>query len=375
MPAITRRRAQGRRCWDLRRVGGENRWVPVIDAIGVCGQPRAVPAPELQVVILAYDGVQSLDVAGPAEVFAGASQLTEHAGYDTTIVSRSGGMITTESAVRLGTDPVSSITGPIDTLVLPGGFVVTELHDDTDFIAMVGELIERSRRLVTVCTGTYLAAAAGALDGHTVTTHWARANRLAELHPDITVDKDPIFIHSPSPVRDVWTSAGVTAGIDLALAIVEHDHSTEIAQEAARWLVMYLRRPGGQSQFATPTWIRQAPPGPVRQAQDRIVEQPGADHRIAVLASHVSMSERHFVRRFTAEVGMAPAKFVASVRVDAARHELERSTDTVASIAKRCGFGTAETLRRTLQRHLGVSPEGYRQRFSHLQSLPKERSA
>ncbi|MCL4114105.1 UNVERIFIED_CONTAM: hypothetical protein GTU68_023286 [Idotea baltica] len=241
---------------------------------------------------------------------------------------------------------------------------------DKVFIGELQALIARCTRLVTICSGTYLAAAAGALDGHLVTTHWARSDRLAELHPSVRVDADPIFIHSPGSVRDVWSSAGVTAGIDLSLALVERDHSTDVAQTVARWLVMYLRRPGGQSQFASPIWIRQADPGPIRQAQELIIDQPAADHRVAALASRVALSERHFVRRFTTEVGMSPAKYVSHVRVDAARHELERSSDTVAAIARRCGFGTAETLRRSLHRHLGVSPEGYRQRFSHQLAPP-----
>ena len=327
-----------------------------------------------QVVIVGFDGVQSLDIAGPAEVFASANQLLATSetgdagapGYAVSIVSLDGGTITTESAVSLETQPITSVANQaIDTLVIPGGLSVLRHREDALFITVLQDLIARCGRLVTVCSGTYLAAAAGALAGHTVTTHWARADRLAACHPEVTVDADPIFIHSPGIERDVWSSAGVTAGIDLCLALVERDHSTELAQTAAQWLVMYLRRPGGQSQFASPTWIRQAPPGPIRQAQDHIINAPGADHRIAALASHVAMSERHFVRRFTSEVGMSPAKFVSHVRVDAARHELERSTDTIAAIARRCGFGTAETLRRSLHRHLGVSPEGYRQRFAH----------
>lgn len=323
-----------------------------------------------RVVIVTFPGVQSLDVAGPAEVFAGATELLraegQTAGYATTIVSLPGGVIETESAVRFDTDPIASVSrSRIDTLVIAGGFSVVDHRDDPTFIAALTTLIKRCDRLVTVCTGTYLAAATGALDGHTVTTHWARSNRLAELHPDVTVDDDPIFIHSPGTDRDIWSSAGVTAGIDLSLALVEQDHSTEIAQTTARWLVMYLRRPGGQTQFASPTWIRQAPPGPIQQAQSLVIDAPGDDHRVAALAARVAMSERHFVRRFSNEVGMSPARFVSHVRVDAARHELEQSSDTIATIAKRCGFGTAETLRRSLQRHLGVSPEGYRQRFAH----------
>lgn len=327
-----------------------------------------------RIVIVAYEGVQSLDVAGPAEVFAGVNTyLTESGGdlergYDITIASPSGGLVATESAVRLDSLAFDQLSGPIDTLVVAGGFAVWHHREDAAFIDGLTALIERTTRLVTVCSGAALVAATGALDGHTVTTHWARADRLADAHPELVVDADPIFIHSPahsSGDLDIWSSAGVTAGIDLSLALVEVDHSTEIAQEVGRWLVMYLRRPGGQSQFASPTWIRQAAAGPVRQAQQLVIDDPGADHRVIELARHVAMSERHFVRRFGDEVGMSPAKFVASVRVDAARHELERSTDTVAAIARRCGFGTAETLRRALHRHVGISPEAYRQRFSH----------
>lgn len=361
-------------------VCGINRGVRVIDAIMEPGQYWVMAAPKdvdtHRVVIVAFDGVQSLDVAGPAEVFATANGLARQAQsdatpYEVTIASLDGGPVRTESAVELGSYPIAGLRpGLIDTLVIAGGLSVMQHRHDQAFLAALRGLIERCGRLVTICSGTYLAAAAGALEGHLVTTHWARADRLAELHPECRVDVDPIFIHSPGTVRDVWSSAGVTAGIDLSLALVERDHASDVAQEVARWLVMYLRRPGGQSQFASPTWIRQAEPGPIRQAQEFIIDSPAQDHRVALLASRVAMSERHFVRRFTNEVGMSPAKFVSHIRVDAARHELERSTDTVAVIARRCGFGSAETLRRSLHRHLGVSPEGYRQRFSHQLGSP-----
>lgn len=325
-----------------------------------------------RLIIVAFDGVQSLDVTGPAEVLAGANSVLDQDAYDVQIVSLQGGAVTTESAVRLHTDPMGQLGAePVDTLLVPGGFSVFDHAKDPLLVAALSDLIARSERLVTVCTGAYLAAATGALDGHRVTTHWARAGRLADDHPAVAVDPDPIYLRSTTPrwpaAPEVWSSAGVTAGIDLCLALVEHDHSTDVAQTVARWLVMYLRRPGGQSQFATPTWTRQAPPGPIRQAQELVVEAPGDDHRVANLAAKVAMSERHFVRRFTAEVGVPPARFVTRVRVDAARQELERTDDTVAAIARRCGFGTAETLRRTLQRHLGVSPDRYRQRFTHHQ--------
>ncbi|MEL6891453.1 MAG: helix-turn-helix domain-containing protein [Actinomycetota bacterium] len=339
-----------------------------------------------RVVVLAHQGVQSLDVTGPTEVFGAASQLLTRTGpgdrrrdsgaaegYDVRVVSLDGGVVTTESAVRLDTDRVASIRGRIDSLVVPGGLSVWRHGDDDRFLAALRRLVARTDRLISICTGAQLLAAAGALDGHVVATHWARAARIAAANPTVTVDADPIFLHSPGgDGPDVWSSAGVTAGIDLCLALVEHDHDTALAQEVGRWLVMYLRRPGGQSQFATPTWVREAEPGPIRAAQESVIADPGADHTVARLAERVAMSERHFVRRFADEVGTPPARFVRLVRVDAARHELERSGDTVDAVARRCGFGSAETLRRAMQRHVGVSPEAYRRRFAH---HPTDRSA
>jgi transcriptional regulator GlxA family with amidase domain len=197
------------------------------------------------------------------------------------------------------------------------------------------------------------------LDGKRVCTHWARAGALARRFPALDVDAEPIFIRD----GDVWTSAGVTAGIDLALAVVEHDHGAEVAQVVARWLVMFLRRPGGQAQFAAPIWSERAELEPVRAAQELIEAEPGADHRVGVLASRVGMSARHFTRRFTEEVGISPGQYVAAVRTDAARRELEATGATVDLIARRCGFGTAETMRRTFTRRIGVSPDQYRRRF------------
>jgi transcriptional regulator GlxA family with amidase domain len=213
--------------------------------------------------------------------------------------------------------------------------------------------------VVTVCTGIFVAAAAGLADGKRVATHWARAAALQRTFPGITVDTEPIYIRD----GELWSSAGVTSGIDLALAIVEHDHDPELAQLVARWLVMFLRRPGGQSQFATPVWTERAELAPVRAAQEIVDAEPGADHRVALLAARVGMSARHFTRRFTEQTGCSPAQYVTGVRIEAARRALESSTATVDVIACDCGFGTAETMRRTFTRRLGVSPDHYRQRF------------
>lgn len=337
----------------------------VSDALADAAPDGAVldPVPRHRVVFVVYDGIQALDLTGPFEVLHGANAVLAGAVparelYDLTIASLDGGTVTTESGIQL-TAKAASAVGGVDTLVVPGGFGAQAAALDVDLVDLVRALADRAERTVTICSGAFVGAAAGLADGRRVTTHWARAAALQRAHPDIEVDADPIYIHD----GDLWSSAGVTAGIDLALALVEHDHSAEVAQVVARWLVMFLRRPGGQSQFAAPIWTDRAETPPVRAAQEMIDAEPGADHRVAVVAARVNMSERHFTRCFTDETGMSPAKYVARVRVENARRSLETSSATVDAIAARCGFGTAETMRRTFTRRLGVSPDQYRQRF------------
>ena len=214
---------------------------------------------------------------------------------------------------------------------------------------------------MTVCTGAFLAAEAGLLDGYRATTHWAFAERLAAEFPAVDVDADPIFVRTSGTV---WTAAGVTAGIDLALSLVEDDHGTETAQTVARWMVLYLRRPGGQTQFAAPVWMPRAKRTCIREVQEAIEAQPGDAHSIGDLARRATMSPRHFTRVFTDEVGEAPGHYVERVRTEAARRQLEETDDTVVAIATRCGFGTAETMRRNFIRRIGVSPDQYRKAFA-----------
>ncbi len=222
-------------------------------------------------------------------------------------------------------------------------------------------MARHARRVVSVCTGAVLAAQAGLLDGCVATTHWAFAPQMAAEFPSVTVDPDPIFVRSS---QKVWTAAGVTAGIDLALALVEDDHGTEAAQTVARYLVMYLRRPGGQTQFAAPVWMPRARRTPIRDVQETIEAEPGGPHSIPELARRAAMSPRHFTRVFSEEVGEAPGAYVERIRTEAARRQLEESDDTVTVIAARCGFGSAETLRRNFVRRLGVSPDQYRKTFA-----------
>jgi transcriptional regulator GlxA family with amidase domain len=323
------------------------------------------------VTIVAYPGVQSLDLAGPYEVFAGAARAAEafgiHAGYEVEVVSSSGGAVTTESGLALDTKPLLDDSVDIDTLVLAGGGGVAVALEDAELIEWIRSAAARSRRVATVCSGTFLAARAGLADGRRVTTHWARAAELAAQFPAVTVDPDPIYVHD----GDLWSSAGVTAGIDLALALVEEDLGTDVSQLIARWLVMFVHRPGGQTQFATPVWAPRARRTAVRDIQARVEADPGGDHRVATLAESAAMSERHFTRVFTAEVGESPSRYVERVRTEAARHELEATGDTLQVIAARCGFGTTETLRRTFQRRLHSSPDSYRRRFAR---TPTERT-
>jgi len=249
----------------------------------------------------------------------------------------------------------------VDTVVLPGGWGLDAARANPGVVDWVKAVSGTARRVVSVCTGAFLAAEAGLLDGCRATTHWAFADELARQFPSITVDPDPIFVHS-SP--SVWTAAGVTAGIDLALSLVEEDHGTEVAQTVARYLVLYLRRPGGQSQFAAPVWMPRAKRAPIRAVQESIETEPGAAHSVSDLARRAAMSPRHFTRLFTDEVGEAPGAYVERIRTDAARRQLEETDDTVTAIAARCGFGTAETLRRNFVRRMGVSPDQYRKAFA-----------
>jgi transcriptional regulator GlxA family with amidase domain len=313
-----------------------------------------------KVVIVGFSGVQALDVVGPHDVFTTASLLTG-GGYDVVVASADGQQVTTASGLAFGAGPLPDPDDPLDTVVLPGGGGVEDARTDSELITWIKAVAGTARRIATVCTGAFLAAEAGLLDGCRVTTHWAFAGRLAREFPAVDVDPDPIFVRSSDTV---WTAAGVTAGIDLALSLVEDDHGTEVAQTVARLLVLYLRRPGGQTQFAAPVWLPRAKRTSIREVQDAIEAEPGGSHSIGDLARRATMSPRHFTRVFTDEVGEAPGHYVERIRTEAARRQLEETDDTVVAIAARCGFGTAETMRRNFIRRVGVSPDQYRKAFA-----------
>jgi transcriptional regulator GlxA family with amidase domain len=315
------------------------------------------------VVIVCFPGVQPLDVVGPHEVFAGATRLLASShkpgGYQVELVASTPGPVTAESGLVLVASHPLPRARSIDTLLVPGGDGVFDARADQRLVSFVRRAARTTRRVGSVCSGTFLLAEAGLLDGRTVTTHWRRAGQLADEYPELRVDADPIYIHDDT----IWTSAGVTAGIDLALAMVEQDHGPDLAQTIARHLVMFLRRPGGQSQFAAPVWTAPAAHDGVRAAQDHVNVDPAGDHRVDTLARAAGMSGRHFTRVFHEQVGESPARYVERVRVERARAMLERDECGVAVVAQRCGFGTAETMRRAFVRRIGVAPDDYRKRF------------
>ena len=313
-----------------------------------------------EVVIPLVPGFQPLDVAGPHEVFAAATALRSGSGYRVRLVAAQAGPVVGESGLAMvATEPFPT-SGRIDTLLVPGGSGCREAADDEGFVGWLRAAERRSRRVASVCTGAFPVAATGLLDGLSATTHWRHARSLAARYRDVDVQVDPVYVRQGR----VWTSAGVTAGIDLALALVEADFGSEVSQEVARELVVFVRRPGGQSQFAAPAWGPPARRPSVRAAQDLIHADPAADHRVPVLAARVGMSERHFSREFHRLLGCTPAEYVEQVRVDAARRLLESEPLLVGTAAQRCGFGSAETMRRAFLRQLGVPPDQYRRHFA-----------
>ena len=258
-----------------------------------------------------------------------AAQRRPAAGYELSLVSEHGTPVTTESGLQIVTARLPAGRIKLDTLLIPGGDGTQSVRRGQPLVEWIRRAAAGSRRVATVCSGTFIAAEAGLLDGRTVTTHWARARQLADQYPRVTVDADPIYRRD----GNVWTSAGVTAGIDLALAMVEADYGSDVAQTVARWLVMFLHRPGGQTQFATPVWVPRADRSTVRAAQDHIDSHPADDHRLDLLAARAAMSSRHFSRLFTEQVGETPARYVERVRVEAARNELETTAASLDVIA------------------------------------------
>lgn len=337
------------------------------------------------VVFIAYDDVQLLDVAGPLDVFDGATRALGAPspeevdplalpgssgygpGYRPLIATPDGRPVRTGSGVRIAADAAIADLDPgeIDTLIAPGGVSMAAPMDDPLVVGSLPSLAAGARRTCSVCGGALLLAQAGLLDGRRATTHWAVCAGLALGYPEVTVEPDRIFVRD----GDLVTSAGVTAGIDLALALVEEDHGAEVARSVARWMVVFLQRPGGQSQFSERLELPLPASSPLRSLVDGIVADPAADHRIPELARRASLSERQLTRLFAKQAQTTPARFVERVRVEAARGQLEASGASVDAVASGCGFGSAETMRRAFHRVLGIGPGEYRQRFSTIDDV------
>jgi transcriptional regulator GlxA family with amidase domain len=312
-----------------------------------------------RVVILAFDDVQSLDVTGPTEVFSIAGRLADRR-YRVELVAPSAEPIRTNSGLTLVPEQAAaSLRGPIDTLLVAGGSGVVAACEDVQLVRWVGRAAARARRVASVCTGAFLLAEAGLLDGRRAATHWAGCDELAARFPAVDVDHESIFVRD----GDVWTSAGVTAGMDLALALVEEDLGRRVALETARWLVLFVRRPGGQSQFSSHLRVQAAEREPLRELQEWMTTHLDADLSVAALAGRANMSPRNFARAFSREVGMTPGAYVEALRTDQARLRLETTDQKVEAVAHDCGFGTVETMRRAFHRRLGVGPADYRSRF------------
>jgi len=322
------------------------------------GRPR-------RIAILLYPGVQSLDVTGPLEVFAGAREALaaggwSDPGYEITTIARSPRPVRSSSGLRIVPDgPLPRAGEAIDTLIVPGGRGREVAAADETLIRWLARAPRSCRRVAAVCTGSFLLAAAGLLDGRRATTHWAFAHSLACEFPAIDVDADPIFIRDGA----IWTSAGVTAGLDLSLAMVEQDLDRETALLIARHLVMFLRRPGNQSQFSATLHAQQPRAEPLREIQRAVLEDVAGEHTVESMAARAHMSPRNFARAFRAQTGVTPARYVESVRLEAARRWLEESGEPISAVARACGFGTAETMRRSFLRALQVGPSEYRRRF------------
>ncbi|CAN5708411.1 GlxA family transcriptional regulator [soil metagenome] len=320
------------------------------------------------VVLVAFEGVQLLDLAGPADVFHAATAvaaLQGERGFAVRIATPGGAPIRTTSGVDLGrdldlfdADALATAVPHLDTVLVLGGLGTRRTRQDAQVLAAVRGLSDRAQRVASVCTGALVLAAAGLLDGHRATTHWASCNLLAE-HTDVEVLPDQIYVRDGNR----WTSAGVTAGIDLALALVDDDLGPEVAHEVAAWLVVFARRPGGQAQFSVALQAQVARTPAIADVQRWLPDHLGDDLTVERLADRAAMSPRSFARTFKAETGTTPAAHVEDLRVEAARRLLEGTDHTVATVARAVGLRHAETLHRAFTRRLGTTPARYRQHF------------
>ena len=324
--------------------------------------PRISPKPTRRIDILAFPSVQLLDVSGPLQVFATANQLAAEGAsplpYAPRVIAPGDGMARSSAGIALAAEPLPSPRQGADTLIVAGGPGVRAIMSDTKMVAWLSQRSRHVRRLASVCTGAFLLASAGLLDGRRVATHWRWCAELAARFPALHVERDPIFIEDGG----IWTSAGVTAGIDLALAFVDDDLGRAASLAVARELVVFLKRPGGQAQYSAALALQNVA-GPFEDLHEWIVSHLAGDLSTARLAAEAGMSERSLLRHYAASTGTTPARAVERLRIEAACRALSDTAEPIKRIAQRCGFGSEETMRRSFARLQGVSPQDYRQRF------------
>ncbi|TDD47004.1 helix-turn-helix domain-containing protein [Kribbella antibiotica] len=306
--------------------------------------------------LIVYDDVTLLDVSGPLEVFHQANRAAKR--YETILVSPTGGNVTTSAGLTLAGTVKPADVGKVDTVLIAGADHLAERVPD-DVRATAAALAQDAERVASVCTGAFVLAAIGVLDGRRATTHWRHASTLASKHPKIHVEPDALHITDGRYV----TSAGISAGIDLTLALVEADHGSAVAREVARELVVFMQRPGGQSQFSTAIATPPAKSDPLRIVTAAVVADPGADHSLPTLAKQVSLSPRHLTRLFQSELQTTPGRWIERVRLDRAQ-QLILDGHSITAAARHSGLGSDETLRRAFARHLSTTPSEYKRRFT-----------
>ncbi|WP_394837612.1 GlxA family transcriptional regulator [Pendulispora rubella] len=322
-----------------------------------------IPAkrPSRSVVVLAIPPVEELDVIGPVTVFGAARRISPKFAYDISLVGPKKGAIEGDAGVALvAHSHYSDVKGKVDTLLVAGG-VGAERCRDPGVVRWLRATARRARRVGSICSGAFLLAEAGLLDGRRATTHWSRTKRLAELYPRVQVDPVPIWTQD----GNVYTSAGVSAGMDLALELVEQDYGGEIALQIARALVLFLRRPGGQAQFSVALAAQRTELRPLRDLQVWMAEHLTSDLSVEKLAARVAMSPRNFARVFRRELGTTPAHYVDQLRIEAARRLLEQTQRSTEEVAAACGYSSAELLRVAFLRSVGTAPSHYREHFRH----------
>jgi transcriptional regulator GlxA family with amidase domain len=314
--------------------------------------------PNHQAVLLAFPGVQIIDIAGPAQAFTTANEEGAAPLYGVQTVSFRAGLVRTASGVEMEASALQAVED-IDTLIVPGGPGVHEVRRDPASIASLLEISKRAQRICAVCTGAFLLAEAGLLDGRKVVTHWRSCEQLAREFPEVKVDPEPLFIQDGA----IWTTAGITAGIDLVLALIEEDHGAALATRVARRLVVYMRRPGGQKQYSEPLALQSVSAAPYQRLIQQIANAPTAPWMIEHMASAAGQSPRTFHRKFAAATGQTPAEAVEKVRSELARTLIHTTDLRLDQIAERTGFRSETTLRRALIRQFGVGPREMRERF------------